>query len=118
MTRMRILGRGGAKVSPARAAAVGGPGGRGKVLFLNGATRSPLGADMWVLAQIIAGLDRATFEVHAACVERWQGVATPTYEALRSVPDVAIVPVSLGPELNGRSALGKVGAAAETLPAT
>lgn len=88
-----------------------------RVLFINTSPDSPLGADTWVQVQVMADLDRATHEVHTACKVGRAGARTPTYEALRHVPDVRVVDVDLGPELYLRSAGGKLVGVAQTLPA-
>jgi glycosyltransferase involved in cell wall biosynthesis len=71
------------------------------VLFLHTATLPPLGADTWVQAQIIRALDRSSYDVHVACVPGRSGSRTPTYQAIRNIPDIAIVPVNLGRERSG-----------------
>jgi glycosyltransferase involved in cell wall biosynthesis len=68
------------------------------VLFVHSATLPPLGADTWVHAQIMRGLDRAAYDVHAACVPGPHHAPTPTFRLLRTLPDVRILPVDLGPE--------------------
>ena len=88
-----------------------------RVLCLHTATLSPLGADTWVHAQIIRHLDRRTHEIHVACRRMVSGAPTPTYEALRDIPDIDIVPIDLGPEMMGRSLTGKLRALIATLPA-
>jgi glycosyltransferase involved in cell wall biosynthesis len=86
------------------------------VMFIGTATVPPLGADTAVHVAILKGLDRSTHRLHAACAGD-AASPTPTFEALREVPDVQLVPVNLGPELHLRSPLGKLRGIVETLPA-
>src|SRR5436190_12144772 len=72
-----------------------------RVLFLHTATQPPLGADTWVHAQIMDGLDRSSHEVHAACATGPSDRPTPTYALLRTIPGVQIYPVNLGSERAG-----------------
>ncbi|MET0459621.1 MAG: glycosyltransferase family 4 protein [Ilumatobacteraceae bacterium] len=88
-----------------------------RVLCLHTATQPPLGADTWIHAQIIRHLDRSTHEIHVACRTTAGGAPTPTYDALRDIPDIDVVPVDLGPELFGRSRFGKLRGMLATLPA-
>jgi glycosyltransferase involved in cell wall biosynthesis len=87
------------------------------VLFLHTATEPPLGADTLVHTLIMRGLDRAHFDVHVACAKGPPFARTPTFEAVSAVTNVTVHPVNLGPELFGRSRLGKVAAVVRTLPA-
>ena len=88
------------------------------VLFVNTATLPPLGADTWVHVQIIRDLDRSSHVVHAACATGPDDSPTPTFQALRGLPDVHMVPVDLGPELSGQpSHVQKLRALWATLPA-
>src|SRR5262245_53298601 len=72
-----------------------------RVLYVHTATQPPLGADTWIHAQIIRHLDRADHEVHVACRTSFGGAPTPTYEAIRDIPDTTIIPVDFGTELGG-----------------
>ncbi len=92
-------------------------GSRWPILFLNTATLPPLGADTWIHVEIMRHLDRTAFEPIAACVFGRKAEPTPTYDALRVIPDLELVPANLGPELSGRSRLGRVGRLLATLPA-
>lgn len=83
-----------------------GPHRRTKVLFLNTATLPPLGADTWIHARIMERLDRSTHELVAACVFGADGAPTPTYAALREIPDLELVDASLGTESASRRARG------------
>jgi glycosyltransferase involved in cell wall biosynthesis len=88
------------------------------VLFVHSATLPPLGADTWVHAQIMRALNRRAHVVHAACVRGPEGRPTPTYEVLRRIPDLHLLPIDLGPELSARTSLrGKFAALFATLPA-
>lgn len=87
------------------------------MLFVNSPTRPPLGADTWIHALIMRSLDRARFEVHAACAPGRPGQPTPTHEALTAIPDLHLRRLDFGPELFNRSLAGKVRAAVATLPA-
>ena len=84
------------------------------VLFVHTATQPPLGADTWVQAQIIAHLDKATHEVHVACVPGPKDAPTPTFQALVELRDVNIHAVDFGPE---RSAGGLRQTLVGSLPA-
>jgi len=74
------------------------------VLFLTTETRPPLGADAWLHVQLIRTLDRATHDVHVACVTGPEDEPTPTFRALAGVRDVELVPVHLGERPASRSA--------------
>jgi len=88
------------------------------VLFLHSATLPPLGADTWVHAQIMRSLDRSAHIVHAACAPGREGHPSPTYEVLRNVPGLHLVPVNLGPEVSiQRSGWAKFRSLAATVPA-
>jgi glycosyltransferase involved in cell wall biosynthesis len=87
------------------------------VLFVHTATLPPLGADTWVQGRIIAGLDKATHDVHVACATGPAGDPTPTFEMIRNIRGIDILPVSLGPEFSQRSVRGKFWAILQTLPA-
>jgi glycosyltransferase involved in cell wall biosynthesis len=69
------------------------------VLFVHTATSGHLGADTWIHSQIMAGLDRSTFEVHAACTPGREGHRTPTFQLLSQIPGVHLRAADLGPEL-------------------
>lgn len=88
-----------------------------RVLFVNTPTAPPLGADTWIHVQILRHLDRATHELYAACARGRRDRPTPTYQALRAVPDLELMTVDFGPELEGRSWQGKVVALVRTVPA-
>ena len=74
-----------------------------QVLFVHTATVPPLGADTWVQIQIIPALDRSRHGVHVACATGSASSPTPTFSAVRGVPDVHLVPVDFGTELSTRS---------------
>ncbi|HEX3854457.1 MAG TPA: glycosyltransferase family 4 protein [Polyangiaceae bacterium] len=88
-----------------------------RVLFIHTATRPPLGADTWIQALIIRHLERTQLEVHVACATGPKAEPTPTYKALRDIPQLTIKPVNLGAELFSRSLLEKGEAALKTAPA-
>ena len=90
---------------------------RTRVLFLNTATQPPLGADTWIHAEIMRRLDRDQHELVAACSFGPKGRPTPTYDALRQIPNLELVPANLGPELGGRTGLDRARALAATVPA-
>jgi glycosyltransferase involved in cell wall biosynthesis len=73
-----------------------------RVLFLHSATAPPLGADVWVHAQIAANLDRRRLEVHAACAP-----GHPAFNAFGAIDGVHLYPVTLGIERSTRSAIDK-----------
>ena len=68
------------------------------VLFIHTATRPPLGADTWVQSQIISGLDKSRHDVHVACARGTADEPTPTFEVMRVIPGIRIVPVNFGQE--------------------
>jgi glycosyltransferase involved in cell wall biosynthesis len=104
---------GGSRMATRRAAANAKVG----VLFVGSAILPPLGADTQIHVRILEELDRSTHELHAACVRCSGGAPTPTYEALRRIPDLRLVFVNLGPELCVRTRWGKVRGLIATLPA-
>ena len=87
------------------------------ILFVNGPTLAPLGADTWIHAQIIRHLDRTRFDPVAACVTGTPSQPTPCYELLRTLSDVEVVPIDLGPELSTTSSRGRLRTLVDTLPA-
>lgn len=95
----------------------GHPAEKIRVLFVHTATLPPLGADTWVQCQIIAGLDRDLHEVHLACAKGSPAEPTPTFGAMRAIPDLHVVAVNFGPEFSHRSTGGKIRALIATLPA-
>ncbi len=86
-----------------------------QVLFVHTATQPPLGADTWVQIQIISSLDRSRHGVHVACATGSPSTPTPTFAAVRGVPDVHLVPVNFGTELSTRSG-GRLRRALRGLP--
>jgi glycosyltransferase involved in cell wall biosynthesis len=88
-----------------------------RVLFLHSATRPPLGADTWIHTLIMRYLDRSQHEVHVACAPGPSGEPTPTFAAVRAIPDLHIHSINLGPELFAKSGLGRIRAAIDTAPA-
>ncbi len=83
------------------------------VLAVHTATLPPLGADTWVHAQILRGLDRSTHRVHVAYADRRDGRPTPTAEILDRMPDFERHHVSLGREVQSEAdrtgPLGRLG---------
>lgn len=97
---------------------VDAPGARLPVLFVNTPVAPPLGADTWVHAQIMRGLDRSTHELHARCARGPAEDPTPTYRAFQDIPDVHLRSLNLGPELTQQAGVvGKARALVATLPA-
>ena len=88
-----------------------------RVLFLHSATRPPLGADTWIHTLIMRHLDRSSHQVHVACSPGPADAPTPTFAAVRDIPDLQIEPVNLGPELFAKSPSDRARAALETAPA-
>jgi glycosyltransferase involved in cell wall biosynthesis len=88
-----------------------------RVLFIHTATRPPLGADTWIQALIIRHLDRSQHEVHVACATGPEGQPTPTFSALRDIPELSIKPVNLGSELFAKSLMERGEALLKTAPA-
>jgi glycosyltransferase involved in cell wall biosynthesis len=89
--------------------------GKRAVLFLHTATLPPLGADTWVHVQLITKLDRATHDLHIACVTGSASAPTPTYQAVRDIPHLRVVPANLGTERS--QATGRLAGLIATLPA-
>jgi glycosyltransferase involved in cell wall biosynthesis len=87
------------------------------ILFVNTATSPPLGADTWIHAQIMTGLERSTHELHAACAFGRRANPTPTFLALRNIADLELIDTPLGREIDGTSRRDKVRALATTLVA-
>ena len=88
-----------------------------RVLFIHSATRPPLGADTWIQALIIRHLDRDLHEVHVACTPGPEDAPTPTYNAVRHIPNLFIKPVNLGSELFAKSLFSRGEAVLKTAPA-
>lgn len=93
------------------------PGAKLRVLYVNTPRLPPLGADTWVHTKIFQALDRTTHELHAACTRGPAHDPTPTWLALRALPEVHLRSVDLGPELSGSTGRAKVRALAGTVPA-
>ena len=87
------------------------------VLFLNTPMRPPLGADTWIHTRIMDHLDRTRFRPYVACAIGPADDPTPTYRAVRDIPELEVVGLTLGPELSGLSAWGKVRALMALVPA-
>lgn len=90
---------------------------RRPVLFIQTADNPVLGADAWVLLQIIEGLDRGTHDVHVACRRSVGPRRTPMWTEVSDVAGVHLVDCSLGPELSNAAGVDKVLAAVRTVPA-
>jgi glycosyltransferase involved in cell wall biosynthesis len=88
-----------------------------RVLFIHTATLPPLGADTWIHSLIIRHLDRSQHEVHVACATGRTGHPTPTFEVMRTIPELSIEPVNLGSELFAKSLFGRAEALLKTAPA-
>jgi len=78
------------------------------ILYVNTTTRPPLGADVWLHAQIMKELDRSRFDLHTACAVGSAEAPTPTYELLRTIPALEVHSVNFGRESNGASAAAMV----------
>lgn len=87
------------------------------ILFVNTATRPPLGADTWVHVQIMSALNRVDHELIAACVRGSATAPTPTFAAERLIPELEIVGVNFGPEIHAPTFAQKLGGLARTVPA-
>jgi glycosyltransferase involved in cell wall biosynthesis len=84
------------------------------VLFLSSAEWP--GADTFIHALIMCGLDRSRFDVHAAC-STWKPEArTTAFEALSAIPDLRVRPTDFGPSLSGRSMVEKAVLLSRSLP--
>jgi glycosyltransferase involved in cell wall biosynthesis len=71
------------------------------VLFVSSAEYP--GADTFIHALLMRGLDRSRFDVHVACSAGRPGARTPAFEALTTIPDLRMRPSNFGPSLSGRS---------------
>ena len=89
---------------------------RRRVLFVNTATRPPLGADTWVHLQIMRALDRRTHELVAACAFGSEASPTPTYAVARTIPDLELVRVNFGAEMYAPSTAQKIRGLLGTIP--
>lgn len=79
-----------------------------RVLFLQTATTPTLGADEWVLVQLIRALADGRADITVACHEEVDGRPTPVREQLDELGGADLVHCDLGPELSGRTGLNKV----------
>ncbi len=84
------------------------------VLFLNSATRPPLGADVAVVGQIMREIDRDAYEVHAVCAPGSPQAPTPTFELFSRIPDIRLHFLDLGPELSDQSGRARIAAIMRT----
>jgi glycosyltransferase involved in cell wall biosynthesis len=75
------------------------------VLFVSSAEHP--GADTFIHALLMRGLDRSRFDVHVACSAGMPGARTPAFDALSTIPDLRLRPSNFGPSLSGRSRLGQ-----------
>ena len=82
---------------------------RTRILFVNSAARP--GADTAIHALIMRNLDRAAFEVHAACSPG------PSYELLSQIPDLHLRPAQFGPSLSRGSSIQRMISTFALLPA-
>jgi glycosyltransferase involved in cell wall biosynthesis len=87
------------------------------VLFVHSATQPPLGADTFVQSQIIGGLDKSRVAVHVACAFGPPDAPTPTFEAVRSIPDIRLVGIDFGRERSSFPKFGRVRTLLATVPA-
>jgi glycosyltransferase involved in cell wall biosynthesis len=75
------------------------------VLFLSSAERH--GADTFIHALLMRGLDRSRFDVHVACPTGTPEARTNAYKAFSVIPDLHLRPTNFGPSLRGRSTMEK-----------
>jgi glycosyltransferase involved in cell wall biosynthesis len=75
--------------------------GRTGVLFLNSPSKP--GADTWIHALLMRHLDRARFDVHAACTPGAPGAPSASLEVLRAIPDLHVRETDFGPSFIGMS---------------
>jgi glycosyltransferase involved in cell wall biosynthesis len=87
------------------------------VLFVNTATRPPLGADTWVHLQIMRALDRSTHEPITACAFGTPESPTPTYAVARAIPGLELVRVNFGEEMYAPTTVQKIRGLVRTVPA-
>lgn len=83
-----------------------------RVLFLSTQTKPPLGADVWVLAQVVRSLDPSRHQLHAWLSVDDGGRPTETYRMIRDVPGLRVHPVDVGDLASGGSPIRKARAAA------
>jgi glycosyltransferase involved in cell wall biosynthesis len=86
------------------------------VLFLHSATQPPLGADTWVQSQIISALDKSRIDVHVACAFGSAAETTPTFDVMRALPGIRLVPVDLGRERSSSVGRGRISAWITSMP--
>jgi glycosyltransferase involved in cell wall biosynthesis len=87
------------------------------VLFVHSATQPPLGADTWVQSQIVSGLDKSRVGAHVACAIGKPGKPTPTYQVMKDIQGISLVPINLGRERSGGAALAAVRTLLDAVPA-
>jgi glycosyltransferase involved in cell wall biosynthesis len=75
------------------------------ILFISSAEQP--GADTFIHALIMRGLDRSRFDVHVACSAGSPSARTPAYTMLREIPDLKVRPANFGPSLSGGSLVDK-----------
>ena len=63
------------------------------VLFVNAPNQPTLGADTWIHTQVMKWLDRRRHRVVVACATGSEADPTPTYDVVRDIPDLQVVPV-------------------------
>jgi glycosyltransferase involved in cell wall biosynthesis len=81
---------------------------RPRILYLQTATNPVMGADAWVLVQLVRHLDRSSHDVQAACHRAIDGVETPVYSQLADLADIEVFHCDLGPELSYASGRQKL----------
>jgi glycosyltransferase involved in cell wall biosynthesis len=84
------------------------------VLFLSSAEQP--GADTFIHALLMRGLDRSRFDVHVACAAGPSNARTPAFRALSTIPDLHVRPANFGPSLTARSKIGKAAALLRAAP--
>src|ERR1700676_1635989 len=91
------------------------PSGRTRVLFLSSPERP--GADTFIHALLMRGLDRSRFDVHVACSAGEPGARTPAFDALAGIAGLHIRPSNFGPSLSGRTKIEQAALLVRELPA-
>jgi glycosyltransferase involved in cell wall biosynthesis len=87
------------------------------VLFVHSATQPPLGADTFVQSQIIGGLDKSRVAVHVACAYGPPDARTPTFDVVRSIPDIRLIRIDFGRERSSFARFGRIRTLLGTVPA-
>lgn len=95
----------------------GSTAGREKIGVLFVSSPSRFGADTFIHSLLMKNLDRARFEVHAACTASTTAEPAPAFEAFAAIPALHLRPAFFGPSLVGHSLPEKALLALQAFPA-